>query len=71
MAQFKSAEVGEVALVRQNEDGRILQIALTEEQNEMLKLFLSMVSKEQALVQMPEEYDLVLKSSISTKRKFL
>jgi hypothetical protein len=71
MAKFKSVEIGEVVLVQQNEEGRILQIALTEAQNKMLQLFLSMVSKEEALVQMPEEYDLVLKSSISTKRKFL
>ena len=65
---FETVEVGTVALIQQTEDGRILQIGLTTNQSEMLQSFLAVISKESKLIQMPEEYDLVLKSSLKTKR---
>lgn len=69
MAAFETAEPGTIALIQQTEEGRILQIALTVEQSRLLQLFLaSMSSEERPLIQMPEEYDLVLKSSLKTKR---
>lgn len=47
------------------EDGRIRQIAMTEEQSKALQLFLgAMSSAERPLIAMPEEYDLVLKREI-------
>ena len=61
------AEVGTVALIQQTESGRILQIGLTQKQSDLLQSFLSVISNGQPLVQMGEEYDLVLKSSLNIK----
>jgi hypothetical protein len=68
MATFETVDVGTIALIQQTETGRILQIGLTPSQSEMLQSFLAVISKESKLIQMPEEYDLVLKSSLKTKR---
>ena len=68
MATFETVDVGTIALIQQTEEGRILQIGLTPNQSEMLQSFLAVISKESKLIQMPEEYDLVLKSSLKTKR---
>lgn len=68
MATFETADVGTIALIQQTEEGRILQIGLTVAQSNMLQLFLAKLSEESKLIQMPEEYDLVLKSSLKTKR---
>lgn len=67
MAKIDTVEVGAIALIQQTEDGRIRQIATTKEQSRMLQLFLATLSQESKLVQMPEEYDLVLKSSVCNK----
>ena len=64
MAQFENVEVGTVVLIKQLECGRIVQIALTTQQSSMLQFFLAKLSEESKLIQMPEEYDLVLKSSL-------
>lgn len=64
MAQFENVEVGTVALIKQLECGRIVQIALTTQQSSMLQFFLAKLSEENKLIQMPEQYDLVLKSSL-------
>jgi len=64
MATFETVDVGTIALIQQTEDGRILQIGLTVAQSNMLQFFLAKLSQESKLIQMPEEYDLVLKSSI-------
>ena len=68
MATFETVEVGTIALIQQTEEGRILQIGLTPNQSEMLQSFLAVISKESKLIQMPEEYDLVLKSALKMKR---
>ena len=68
MATFETVDVGTIALIQQTETGRILQIGLTPNQSEMLQSFLAVISKESKLIQMPEEYDLVLKSSLKKKR---
>jgi len=68
MAIFETADVGTVALIQQTEDGRILQIGLTPEQSNMLQFFLAKLSETSKLIQMPEDYDLVLKSSLKTKK---
>ena len=68
MAKFETVDVGTIALIQQTEEGRILQIGLTVAQSNMLQLFLAKLSEESKLIQMPEEYDLVLKSSLKTKR---
>jgi len=64
MKNFKTLEPGKIALIQQTDDGRILQIGLTESQSGMLQGFLSILSQTQPLVQMGEDWDLVLKSSI-------
>jgi len=62
MAKFERLEIGSVGLVQEAEDGRIRQIGLTEEQSKMLQILVAQISKDSPLVQMGEEYDLVLKS---------
>jgi len=64
MATFENIDVGTIALIQQTETGRILQIGLTVAQSNMLQFFLAKLSQESKLIQMPEEYDLVLKSSL-------
>lgn len=64
MANFIDAEIGTICLIKQLEDGRIVQISTTKEQSDLLQLFLGALSQEDKLVIMPEEYDLVLKSSM-------
>ena len=67
MATFESVKVGTIALIQQTEEGRILQIGLTPSQSNMLQFFLAKLSEESKLLQMPEEYDLVLKSTLKNK----
>jgi hypothetical protein len=64
MATFETVDVGTIALIQQTEEGRILQIGLTTGQSKMLQFFLAKLSEESKLIQMPYEYDLVLKSSL-------
>ena len=61
MAQFERLEIGKLSLVQETEDGRIRQIGLTEEQSEMLQIMVAIISKENPIVQMGEEYDLKLR----------
>lgn len=69
MTTLKKLEVGTIALFQQTKDGRILQIGLTPQQSSMLQFFLAKLSEESSLIQMPEEYDLVLKSCLKCKCK--
>lgn len=62
MATFERAEIGRLALVQETEDGRIMQIALTEEQSVQLQFYCALLSQGQPLVQMGIEYDLYLKA---------
>lgn len=52
-----------VGLIRQLENGRIVQIGLTESQSIMLQLFLSQLSKDKPLLQLGEDWDLILAST--------
>lgn len=61
-AKFSRLEIGKVGLIQEQEDGRIVQIGLTPAQSEMLQTFLAILSQEQPLVQMGEDYELILKS---------
>jgi hypothetical protein len=67
MAKFETVEPGTIALIQQTKDGRILQIGLTQSQSNMLQFFLGKLSEGSSLIQMSEEYDLVLKSSLCKK----
>ena len=52
-----------VGLVRQLENGRIVQIGMTEEQSTMLQIFVAALSKEKPLVELPHAWDLVIKNN--------
>lgn len=69
MAQFERAEIGNICLIQETEDGRIAQIAMTKEQNKVLQILLASLSKEQPLVKMGKDYDLVLKNNLCNKCK--
>ena len=62
MAQIERLNIGAVGLVQETEDGRIRQIGLTEEQSKLLQVLVASISNVSPLLQMGEEYDLVLKS---------
>jgi len=64
MVNVTQLEIGAIALIQQQQDGRIVQIALTVEQSKLLQIFLASISKSSSLVQMSEDYDLILKSSL-------
>lgn len=61
MNKFERLAIGAIGLVQETEDGRIRQIALTADQSAMLQYMLAVISKGSPLIQMGEEYDLVLK----------
>ena len=67
--KFETVEPGTIALIQQTEEGRILQIALTVEQSKQLQFYVALISKSSPIVQMGEEHDLVLKSSLKDKHK--
>jgi hypothetical protein len=69
MSKFETMPAGEIALIQQQGDGRILQIAMNKDQHRMLKIFLATISNESPLVQMGEEHDLILKSSVCKRCK--
>lgn len=67
MLKFERAEIGNICLVQETEDGRIRQIGLTADQSRVLQILLASISKEEPLTQMGCEFDLVLKSSLCNK----
>lgn len=56
--------VGQIGLIQQQPDGRIVQIGLTPSQSTMLQAFLTSLSKEKPLLRMGKEYELVLASEL-------
>ena len=69
MTKFERAKIGSLCLVQETEDGRIRQIGLTEEQNKQLQFYVALISQGSPIVQMGEDFDLVLKSSLCKKCK--
>jgi len=69
MAKFESQEPGTICLIMQEENGRIFQLAVTEEQSRIIQILLGPISKESPFVKMGEEHDLVLKSTVKTFKK--
>ena len=61
----KFIEDGEIALIT-TDNGRIVQLAMTTEQHRALSMVLSSMTKEEPLVKMGEDHDLVLKSTVKT-----
>jgi hypothetical protein len=70
--KIETVEAGTIALIQQTETGRILQIAITAEQSEVLQMFLASISQTNPLIQMGEDHDLVLKRNLckGCKSKF-
>lgn len=71
MANFQNVEAETIALIKQQKDGRIVQIGITQAQSNMLQFFLAKLSEETQLALMPEEYDLILKSQVCKKSRAL
>jgi len=67
--KFSRLELGKIGLVQETEDGRIIQIGLRPEQSEMLQMFLATISQGAPLVQMGEDYELILKSEVSANER--
>jgi hypothetical protein len=65
--ETKNLEPNQVGLIGQSEDGGIYQIGLTEGQSRMLQFLIASISKEQPLVKMGPDHDLVLKRTICKK----
>jgi hypothetical protein len=65
--KFERLDIGAVGLVQETEDGRIRQIGLTEAQSKMLQVLVASMSNGSPLLQMGEEYDLVLANVFKTK----
>jgi len=65
--KVETVNVGTIALIQQTETGRILQVAITEEQSKLLQIFLASISQGNPLVQMGENHDLILKSNVCKK----
>lgn len=63
MLKLERLEIGSIGLVQETEDGRIRQIALDAESSQKLQIFLAALSNNNPMVQMGEEYDLMLKKS--------
>lgn len=60
---------GQIGLHQLTNDGKIIQIGLTKDQHTMLETFLGIISKETPLVQMGEDYELILKKDAENKEQ--
>ena len=69
MENYKTAPTGQVALVMMDDDGRICQLAMSMAQHLALQAFVSQISKDEKLVKMGSEYDLVPKSKVKKMMK--
>ena len=65
MSRFKQMKVGDVGLIQQLDDGRIIQLGLTDTQSRVLQAFLASLSKDAPLVRMGSDYELEFKNKTS------
>ena len=56
--EIKNAEKGTFGIIFENEEGIIKQIGLTQEQSQMLKIFMASMSKDSPLIALPKKFDL-------------
>lgn len=61
MAKFETLKENQIGLISQDKEGNIYQIALTEQQSQMINAVAAIMSKEKPLVRLPKEYDLTIK----------
>jgi hypothetical protein len=71
MGKYQRAKKGTVCLIKETDDGRIIQIGLTEHQSYLLQSFLVGLSRIDKLVEMGEEWDLLRKNECCNKCKKL
>lgn len=64
-----SPQDGNIVLVQQLANGRIIQLGITPMQAMMLNAFVKQISKETPIMRMSEEHDLVLKSDVRVMKK--
>jgi hypothetical protein len=62
MPKFESLKPNQIGIISQDDNGIIYQIALTEEQSQMLNAVVAMLSKEKPLIRLPKEYNLILEN---------
>lgn len=60
MKNFKEIPQGQIGLIQRTKHGEIVQIALSQEQSDLLQIFLATLSKKSSLVRLPKEYNLTL-----------
>lgn len=65
--EIKNAKTGQFGIITENKNGVIKQIGLTEEKSKMLEFFLSSISKDSPLVELPKEYDLTILNKSDNK----
>lgn len=66
MAQLINAtDENHIGLIKQLPCGRIVQIGMTAEQQEILQMLLGSITQDQPMAILPSEYDLVLKSEVT------
>lgn len=59
MTKIQNAEVGQLGLIQQLEDGTITQIGLTPEQSQLLQVLVaSFSSVDKPLLRLPKQYNL-------------
>ena len=61
-------DIEHIGLIRRMPDGRIVQIGMTQGQQEMLKLSLNAIMLDKPMVVMPKEYNLVMASEVQSER---
>lgn len=69
MAKKTAKPVGDIGLIQELEDGRVVQIGLKHNQNKMLQMFLANLSKQSPLMKMPEAFDVVLRSDVKVMKR--
>jgi hypothetical protein len=62
--KFELLDPGKFSLIQQDEDGRILQIGLTESQSEMLQISVALISNKSPVLRLGKEHDLILKKTL-------
>jgi len=68
MKNFDFIKDGEIGLIT-TDNGRIVQLAVTKEIHQTIMILIGSLSKENPLIKMGEEHDLVLKSTVKTYKR--
>lgn len=66
--EVKEIPVGGFGIIMKTSDGTLKQIGLTESQHYMFEMLLTTMSHDKKLIQLPEQYDLILKNEKDVKK---